>query len=225
MKTSLIGCLLLVPLSAAAEPVVHGGVAVDELTPAGMQRLSVTGPTEPDRPVRLVYGRESTPELLVDVRVVADAAGARAALDARWRTVTSPPPEAELGDAGRGDAGLAAFVRDNVFVSVHRVAGEADALAVARAIDAVVVAAPAGSPTAESSERRTYDDAQLGERPVPVEFPAGLLAAQLEVCGPAYARRTADGWVVVRTGPGTVTVRVLGVDRQLRVTTDAVSSS
>jgi hypothetical protein len=170
--------------------------------------------------VRLVFGRGTTPELLVDVRVAQDADGARAALAARLRTVTSPPPELELGDEGRGDAGFAAFVRDNVFVSVHRVAGEADALAVARAIDAAVVAAPVGSPTAEPSARRSYDDAQLGERPVPVAFPEGLLAAQLEVCGPVYARRTADGWVVVRTGPGTVTVRVLGVDRRLRVTTD-----
>jgi hypothetical protein len=221
MKTSLFGCLVwLVPLAAAAEPVVHGGVAVDELTPAGMQRLSVTGPTAPDRPVRLVYGRAASPELLVDVLVGRDAEAARAALEARLRTVTSPPPETALGDEGRGDVGFAAFVRDNVFVSVHRVAGEADALAVARAIDAVVVAAPAGTPTAEPSGRQSYDDAQLGERPVPVEFPDGLLAAQLEVCGPAYARRTADGWVVVRTGPGTVTVRVIGVDRRLRVTAE-----
>jgi hypothetical protein len=220
MKTSLIGCLLLVPLAAAAEPVVHGGVAVDKLTPAGMQRLSVTAPTEPERPVRLVFGRGTTPELLVDVLVAADPAGARTALDARWRTVSNPPPTATLGDEGRGDAGFAAFVRDNVYVAVHRVAGEADALAVARAIDAVVVASPAGSPTAEPTERRSYDDTQLGERPVPVAFPDGLLAAQLEVCGPAYARRTADGWVVVRTGPGTVTVRVLGVDRRLRLTAD-----
>ncbi|MBN1771687.1 MAG: hypothetical protein JXB32_10525 [Deltaproteobacteria bacterium] len=217
MKTSLIGCLVwLAPLAAAAEPVVHGGVAVDELTPAEMQRLSVTAPTEAGRPVRLVYGRGTTPELLVDVRVAADADGARAALAARLRTVTSPPPEAALGDAGLGDAGFAAFVRDNVFVSVHRVAGEADALAAARAMDAVVVAAPEGSPALEPGGRRWYDDAQLGERPLPVEFPQGLLAAQLEVCGPAYARRTGDGWVVVRTGPGTVTVRVLGVDRLLR---------
>lgn len=221
MNTPLLGCLVwLVPLAAAAEPVVHGGVAVDELTPAGMQRLSVIGPTAPDRPVRLVYGRGTEPELLVDVRVAQDADGARAALEARLRTVTSPPPEVELGDRGLGDAGFAAFVRDNVFVSVHRVAGEADARAVARAIDVVVVVAPAGSPTAARTARRWYDDAQLGERPVAVEFPGELLAAQLEVCGPAYARRTADGWVVVRTGPGTVTVRVLGVDRRLRVTAD-----
>lgn len=221
MKTSWIGCLVwLAPLAAAAEPVVHGGVDVETLTPAGMQRLSVTAPTEPGRPVRLVYGRGSAPELLVDVRVAPDAAGARAALAARLRAVTSPPPEADLGDAGLGDAGFAAFARDNVFVSVHRVAGDADALAVARAMDAAVRAAPAGAPALAPAERRFYDDAQLGERPVAVEFPEGLLAAQLEVCGPAYARRTAGGWVVVRTGPGAVTVRVLGVDRRLRTTAE-----
>jgi hypothetical protein len=98
------------------------------------------------------------------------------------------------------------------------VAGDADAAAIAAQADAAIQAAPPGEPAAGHVSDQAYDDAQLGDRPLPIVFPDELIAASVSVCGPGYARHTADGWVVVRTGPGAITVRVTGVDDHLRTT-------
>ena len=214
-------CLLawLVPAAVfAGEPVIRGGVPVEALTPAGMQRLSVEAPTAAGRPVRLSFGASGTAEVVMEVLVAADAAGARAALDDWKRTLQLVPPAEALGDAGYGGGSTHGFVRDNVFAMVRRVAGEADAAAIAAQVDAAIQAAPAGEPTLDAMPTQAFDDAQLGADPVPLAFASGLIAANVSVCGPAYARRTAAGWVLVRTGPGAVTVRVTGVDAFLRVT-------
>jgi hypothetical protein len=214
-------CLLawLVPAAVfAGEPVIHGGVPVDALTPAGMQRLSIEAPTAAGRPVRLSFGASGTAEVVMEVLVAADAASARAALDDWKRTMQLAPPGEALGDAGYGGGTTHGFVRDNVFAMVRRVAGEADAAAIAAQVDAAIKNAPAGDPTLAAVAVQSFDDAQLGADPVPLAFASGLIAANVSVCGPAYARRTAAGWVLVRTAPGAVTVRVTGVDVFLRVT-------
>ena len=53
-----LACLAVLALAApafAAEK-TKGGVPVDNLTPSGMTRLSVTVPAKPGLPARLVYG-------------------------------------------------------------------------------------------------------------------------------------------------------------------------
>jgi hypothetical protein len=208
-----------VPGTTVADgPVVHGGVPVDALTPEGLERLSVSAPSAVGRPVRIVYGANDAPQVLMDVLVAADAPRARAAIEEWRRAVVRPPAPAALGDVGYGEGPLQAFARDNVFVAVHRVDGDADAAAIAAQADAAILAAPPGRPTADPVPVRRYEDGQSGAPPLPIEVPEGLLAAGIEVCGKAYARRTPEGWVLVRTGPGPVTVRVIGVDRMLRVT-------
>jgi hypothetical protein len=219
MRTTI--CLLawLVPVAVSAgEPVVHGGVPVEALTPVGMQRLSIEAPSAAGRPVRLSFGASGTAEVVMEVLVASDAAGARAALDDWKRTLQHAPPAEALGDAGYGGGATHGFVRDNVFAMVRRVAGEADAAALAAQVDAAIKNAAAGDPSLAAVPVQSFDDAQLGEAPVPLAFASGLIAANVSVCGPAYARRTAEGWVLVRTGPGAVTVSVTGVDAFLRVT-------
>jgi hypothetical protein len=220
MKTTMrIALVLFVAAAASAgEPVVRGGVPVDSLTPAGMQRLSVVAPTAVGRPVRLTFGSADRPEVLIDVLVAPDASTARAALDDWLRTVVNRPGPEALGDVGYGEGTLFGFVRDNVLVAVHKVAGEADAAAIAAQADAAVQAAPAGETQAAGVPEQRFDDEQLGQVPQPIVFPSGWIAANVSVCGPGYARHTAGGWVVVRDGPGVVTVRVTGVDDRLRST-------
>ena len=220
MRT-MVGALfvwLAASTALAGEPVVRGGVPLDSLTPEGLQRLSVAAPASGARPVRLVFGTADAPQVLMDVLVAPGADAARAALEDWRRTVVQPPSAEPLGDVGYGAGPLHAFARDNVFVAVHRVAGDADAQAIAAQADAAIQDAPAGRPTASPVPDQQFDDAQLADRPLPIVFPAELVAAAVSVCGPGYARRTTDGWVVVRSGPGLVTVRVVGVDRLLRST-------
>ena len=220
----LVWILLLGMVPAAAdadEPAAHGGVPLESLTPPGMQRLSIEAPSAPDRPVRLTYGAEASVEVRVEVLVGRDGAEARAALEDWKRTLVRSPAAVELADGGYGEGPLWGWVRDNVFVAVHLVDGQADAAAIAAHVDEAVKAAPAGEATAAAVPDRVYDDGQPGETPLPLSFPAGLVAASVRVCGPGYARRTRDGWVLVRTDPGAVTVRVLGVDALLRVTRGA----
>ncbi|MBI5489405.1 MAG: hypothetical protein HY905_18880 [Deltaproteobacteria bacterium] len=209
----------LAPAGALADgPAAHGGVPLDTLTPSGMQRLSIEAPAAAGRPVGLTFGEAGTPEVRMEVFIGRDGAEARAVLEDWRRTLVRPPPEAELGDGGYGEGPLWGWVRDNVFVAVQRVAGEADAEAIAARVDEAVKAAPAGAATAAVIPERVLDDAQLGDDPLPLPLPSGLVAARVQVCGPGYARSTRDGWVLVRTDPGVVTVRVLGVDDRLRVT-------
>ena len=205
----------------AEEPAAHGGVPLESLTPPGMQRLSIEAPSAPDRSVRLSYGSEASVRVRVEVLIGRDGAEARAALEDWRRALVRPPGAVELGDGGYGEGPLWGWVRDNVFAAVRIVDGEADGAAIAAHVDEAVKAAPAGEATAAAVPDRVYDDGQPGETPLPLSFPAGLVAASVRVCGPGYARRTRDGWVLVRTDPGAVTVRVLGVDALLRVTRGA----
>jgi hypothetical protein len=50
-----------------------------------------------------------------------------------------------------------------------------------------------------------------------VALPADVLDAFAEAEGDVSVRRTADGWLVRRTGPGAARIAVVVVDRRLRV--------
>lgn len=220
-RTCLIFALAALPslfaTTASAQSLVHGGVLPEQLVPAGLHLVDVTVPAVDARSVHLGLAptgqRTSTHTL--DVDVAADATTARARLTWFRQTVSGEFPAIRgLGDEAYGDAGLLAFVRDNVFVVVRRIAAGGDVAPLAAHIDRAIAAAPAGATSASSPSLR-LDEIDEGESRA-VQTPADLLAMHLVAEGDAYARRTRTGWVVTRTGPGEYRVRVRVVDQRLR---------
>jgi len=211
-RLALASMLWLLPAIASAQ---IAGVPVDSLTPDGLARVDVSVPEHARHGVRLTYAAEQgAPALRLDVLVASDA---RAAADAAaWfeQTVAGDLPAlARLGDDARGDAGLVAFVRDNVFVVVRSIDGRGgDCRARAAAIDAALRSAPRGRPVSDARVRV----GDLGPGLTPLQLPDSVLAAHVVASGSAAARRTRDGWSVRRRGDGAWTVRVLAVDRMLR---------
>jgi len=210
-------CLaLLVWLAPAAAAAQIAGVPVDALTPDGLERIDVAVPERASHGVRLTYAAagQATPALRIDVLVAADA---RAAADAAaWfeQTVAGELPAlAGLGDDARGDGGLVALLRDNVFVVVRSIDGRGgDCRARAAAIDATLRAAPRGPATS----RARVSVPALAPGLTAVQLPDAVLAAHVAASGSAAARRTRAGWAVLRRGDGAWSVRVLAADRLLR---------
>lgn len=212
-RAVIAACIVALPATAAAET-VKAGVAVDALTPAGTQRARVTAPAFDGGPTRLVYQAEGT-SIVLSVTVGADAAAARDTID-RWRhRATRDLRKLAVGDYAYGTADHLAFARLNVAVVVRVVSGDRSAVDVARKLVAVIDAQPSGSPAAAPLEASIPEHAAVG-KPVAVVFSWTPLAAELEVSGPATARRTRTGWVVARTGPGTIALRARAVDSRLR---------
>jgi hypothetical protein len=204
----------------AAAP-LRAGIPVSAVAPEGMALLSITAPPAPDHPVAMAFGdpARGEPSVLADVLVADDAAIARAALEAFLRsTARSLPPRAGVGDVAYGGAGAFGFTRDNVMVVYRSLDGEADAEALAASADAAVLAAPFGSAAAERIPAVELDAGQTGDSPTPLGADDAFLASRPIVDGPGYARRTGEGWVIVRTAEGPIRAEILAVDDRLRVT-------
>ena len=214
--------------SAMAGPVVRAGVEPARLAPPGMQLSRVSVPARPGLPVRLVFTGDAGARVLVDVTVAASANEAQAAL-ARWRAHLGVDAVAvpDLGDVAYAAGGSIGLARDNVAVVVHALddpsqpksrgvdldAGRARQLA--DRADAAIAAAPRGNPRAAPLKVAVPE---LPEgRPVRVEPAPGMLAARLEVGGPATVRRDKTAFWLTRTGAGDVSIRVVAVDPGLRV--------
>jgi hypothetical protein len=215
----IVGMALAAAAPASAKPVTRAGVPVDALTPDGMERLAVRAPSRPGLPVRLTYAGEGAaePELLVDVVVAADARGAHAALLRFSRGVARELDALPgVGDEAYATPGLVAFARDNVMIAVRRVAGTRDPHAIAVEAEAVVAAAPLGTPDAAPVTARMPSSLRVG-RAEALSLPDAVLAATVRAVGPAAVRRDAAGWRITRTGPGDVGVEVVAVDELLRV--------
>jgi len=205
---------------AAAAP-TRAGIPVEAVAPQGMELLSISAPPAPDHPVALAFGdrRTNEPAVLVDVLVAGDAAEARAALEAtRAATARSLQERSEVGDVAYGGAGMIGFARDNVMVVYRALDPGVDAVALALAADAAVLASPYGRAAAEPIPGIEIAAGRAGDPPAPVPIDDGTLASRVIVDGPAYARHTRAGWVVVRTGEGEIRADVVAVDGLLRVT-------
>ena len=204
--------VLVVPALASAQ---RAGVPVDSVTPAGLERIEVNVPEHEQNGVQLFFappGR-ALAEVRVDVIVASSHREAIAAMSFFEQTVANELPLVRgVGDEARGDAGLAVLVRDNVFVVVHRLAGNRDALAIARALDAEIERAPRGG--AVSPVRLSIPEP--GEGANPLQLPEGVLEAYVVAGGSAAARRTSRGWVLTRQGSEPATVSVVACDRLLR---------
>jgi hypothetical protein len=200
---------------------LRAGVPVSAIAPDGMALLSITAPPAADQPIALAFGdpERGAPSVLADVLVAGDAAIARAALAALLKTSARPlPPRDGVGDAAYGGASAFGFTRDNVMIAYRSLDGEADAEALAASADAAVLAAPFGSAAAERIPAVALGAGQVGDPPTPVFVGAAYLSARPIVDGPGYARRTAEGWVIVRTGDGPIRAEILAVDDRLRAT-------
>lgn len=213
MRLTLALLVWLAPAVAAAQ---IAGVPVDALTPDGLERVDVSVSELANHGVRLTYAPagQRAASLRIDVLVAPDA---RTAADAAaWfeQTVAGDlPPLTGLGDDARGDAGLIALRRDNVFVVVRSIDGRGgDCRAHAAAIDAALRAAPRGRPAADA----TLAIPALEPGLTPLQMPDAVLAAHVHASGSAAARRTRTGWSVLRRGDGPWSVRVVAADRLLR---------
>jgi len=206
--------------SVAATP-LRAGIPVSAVAPDGMTLLSTAPPPAADHPVALAFGEPSRgePAVLVDVLVADDAAIARAALEAFLRTsARSLPPRKGIGDAGYGGAGAFGFTRDNVMIVYRSLDGDSDAEALAGIADAAVLAAPFGRATADRIPAVESEAGQAGDPPTPVRVGDAFLSSRAIVDGPAYARRTEAGWLIIRTGEGPIRAEIVAVDDRLRVT-------
>ena len=217
---AVVGVSISIAERARAD-VVRAGVDVESLVPAGMVRREVVAPDVAGMPARLVLSaaNDAQPQLLVDVLVAADTAHARVAFEWSRRTLAREvgAPTAIVGDVAVATSNVVAFARDNIAVRIHRVGGAADVLAVARLIDAAILAAPRGAPSASAVDVR-FADPQVGSA-VPVRIAGDAIAVELTVADERIAtvRRTATGWLLVRRAAGRIAIHSVAVDSRLRV--------
>lgn len=207
--------LLVVLASPALAYAQRAGVPVDSVTPAGLERIDVNVPEHEQNGVQLFFAPhgQARAEVRIDVLVASTHLEATARMRFFEQTVAGELPfVGGIGDEARGGASLAALVRDNVFVVIHRIGGVRDALAIARSLDAVILSAPRGG--VDSPVRLSIP--QLGEGVQPLQLPEGVLEAHVVAGGSASARRTSRGWVLVRNGAEPATVSVVACDRMLR---------
>jgi len=207
--------LAVMAAPAFARPTLRAGVPVDSLTPDGMQRLAVRVPVVDSQPVRLTYGVDKA-EILVDVFVAASAQDAREALE-HWRHQLSREIDAvaDVGDVAYGTPSLIAFAQDNVMVAVRRVSGSADVATLAADALAAVKAAPTGSPSATPVTARVPE--LIEGKAQALALSRDALAVRVFAQGPATVRKTRAGWRITRNRAGAVSLVVVAVDEQLRV--------
>lgn len=216
MRPGLASALLVtLPLALACVSAhAQRAVSVEEVTPPGWVLIDVDVPEHESAPVRLRFAPEgqARTELLVDVLIAGDRRGAHDAARGLRETTAGELGEVQgVGDAAAGDAGFVAFVRGEVFVVVRRIGGSHDAIAIARRIDASLLQ------RREVALPRAFVQVPARiETVAPIQLGPEVLGAHVSVEGPGLARRTADGWLVARSGPGPLTVRVVAFDRHLR---------
>lgn len=231
---SLVGLLALVCLTAcgaSAQPrpragALAEGLALSEvLSRTELSLVGIVVPVEDGGPVRLELGAGNGVAVLVDVRVLADAASAIERLSSiepalSSRGVALAPG---LGDRGLADeAGtVAAFARANVLVVVRTLETESVAPLDARTIAARLVAACDAAPRLSSGRvpRAAVTvpsiAAQAGQRVV-VPTPADAVAMRVVVEGDGTARSVEGGWEIAH-GAASARIEIILVDALLRV--------
>lgn len=209
-KTSLALAIALTLWPAAAS----AQLALDALAPAGLDRVEIDVPVEPELGVRLYFAPagERVATLGVEVHLAPSAAEARRLAAAHVAMVSGElAPLAGIGERAWGEATHVAFVRGDAFVVVRRLRGEEDCRARALELDQAIVVAPRRAPPAVAVALP-----DLGQGATPVALPPEIVAAHVIATGSAAARRTRSGWVVVRRGGGPWSVRLVACDAWLR---------
>lgn len=212
MRATLAFVLCFAPALASAQ---IAGLPADALTPAGMTRVDVEIPERETEGVWLSFAPEGTTRATLRAKVYV-APSAQAARDAEALHAQGIAGDldslAGIGDRASGGAAMITFVRDNVFVALQRLDGQADCRPAARAIDAAIQAAPRGP----ASARLRVEIPALVEGVNVLQLPSAVLGAHVIASGSAAARRTRAGWVVVRRGTAGWSVTVLAADAMLR---------
>ena len=209
-KTSvaLAFALALSPTAASAQ------LALDALTPPGLDRAEIDVPAEPELGVRLYFAPEGerAATLGVEVHLAPSAAEARRLAAAHVSMVSGElAPLAGVGERAWGDPTHVAFVRGDAFVVVRRLRGEEDCRARAREMDESILVAPRRAPPAVGIALPDF-----AQGITPIALPPEVVAAHVIATGSAAARRTRAGWVVVRRGGGAWSVRLFACDAWLR---------
>ncbi|MBN8609510.1 MAG: hypothetical protein J0L92_02940 [Deltaproteobacteria bacterium] len=224
----LVVVLALTACAASAQPrprAAARGLALERVTAeTGLTLDELVVPSDPRGAVRLELRDAQSLAALLDVRVLADAAEARARLVSIEPSLSS---RGVLSLSGVGDAAyvdeagtVLALVRGNVLVVVRAVTRESPIEV--RAIAAAVVRACDASPLvgAEGTERALREDLVPALQPganVTLALPSGFVAMRVEVEGEGLARRIDDThWQIERVARRE-DVRVIAVDALLRV--------
>lgn len=201
---ALVLIALSLPVTVAAQRV---GLPVDSIALTDTQRVDIDA-SDPHGWVRVSYAGQRN--VRMDVRVTANDRAARDALGDVVRTTAGELPPLSIGDAAFGDAAYVAFARENIVVVVR----SDDALSDARAVDMAIQTAPRGAPDLSPI---TVAVPQLVEGvPTSIQLPSDVVSAHVVAHGPAIARKTPRGWVVTRTGAGTVQLETRTADTLLR---------
>jgi len=223
----LAGWGYFIPGAAAQGTEARAGVPVVGLVPDGLVLSDVSVPDGPGA-VRLFLadarqGKDGPAAVSVEVLVADDLDGAREWVAFQESTVgaTGLARVPGLGDHARGDDGLVLFRRANIGVRVQRMRPGHDARTIAGHVDGHILNAPPGTPDPDAVPELTLpphlNDATRQDGDAIVRLSEGLLAARVQVEGPGYARKTSDGWRIVRTGPGPLQVSATRVDLKLVV--------
>lgn len=219
--TLTLAALLVPAACASAQPPRPLSEAV---APAGMDRVEVRVPDDPRIPVRLLYAPrgQTRAQVWVDVLVAdsADDAAARAEWLARTSSSAGLAPVADVGDRAWGDGGMVVFVRGETVAAVRVLSDAHDALAIARRVDGALTAARGA---AAPAPRARLEGNPGADTPARVLFEGDVVGAHVVASGDAYARRSHDGWVVVRTGEGAFEVQAFVAGPDLRVHRIAVT--
>lgn len=213
--------ILALPSLACAQ--LRAGVPLDTLRAAlaadALALGDVDVPDDVALAVRLAVLRDQQPVAILDVRVLGSDHEARA-----WVTEHAPAISSArmvsrdadtYADTPLGPATLVMLARANVAIVVRTSTDGVDAAALAEQVGAAIDEAPA-LVAREAPAPPATDDLAIGAS-LPVQLPSWALAARVLASGGGYTRRAPRGWVITRTGPEPIVVRIVAVDRYLRV--------
>lgn len=194
------------------------------LAETGLTLDEIVVPHEPDEAVRVELRDANALAVLLDVRVFADAAEARARLAALEPSLSSQgvARAPNVGDAALTDDAhtVIALARHNLVLVLRTVPGGADhsaerLTAIAQAVVRACDASPRSAAPAALPRELVPRELQPGATAT-IALPPGFVAMRVDVEGPGLARRIDDRhWLLERASASDV--RVSAVDALLRV--------
>jgi hypothetical protein len=218
---SIAIAILALPSLACAQ--LRAGVPVETLRRSLADGALVLGdvdvPDDAALPVRVAILRDQQPVAILDVLVLGSHDDARAWVAERAPAISSARMVARdadvFADTARGPAAMVLAAHANVALVVRSSDAGVDAAAIAERVSAAIGAAPPGAARPAVPAPDVTDLAIGASRPV--QPPSWAIATRVVATGGGYARRTPRGWMITRTSADPIAVRILAVDRYLRI--------